>query len=120
LSFAPIVVFVGWIEIGKEVVEMEREKGHVGTHRLAKARTHCKIVVVNIVAYAAEHDALASNLLPSLWKVDFIIGFLSRPAIESAVEKNRIFFNCVGEMITLQQPSNFLHRNSTSLLFRLN
>ena len=81
---------------------MECEKCHVGTHRLAKACPHCKIVVVNIVVHTSEHDALTADLLPSLCKADVIIGFLSRPAVESSVEKNRILFNRVGKMITLQ------------------
>lgn len=75
MSFTPIVVFVGRIEIGKEVVEMECEKRHVGTHRLAKACTHCKIFVVNIVVYTSEHDALTTDFLLALCKADVIIGF---------------------------------------------
>ena len=102
VSFAPIVVFVGRIEIGKEVVEMECEKRHVGTHRLAKACIHCKIFVVNIVVYTSEHDALTTDFFLALCKADVIIVFLSFPAVESSVEKKRILFNRVGKMITLQ------------------
>lgn len=81
---------------------MECEKRHVGTHRLAKACTHCKIFVVNIVVYTSERDALTTDFLLALCKADVIIGFLSCPAVESSVEKNRILFNRVGKMITLQ------------------
>jgi len=81
---------------------MEREKGHVGTQGIAEACAHCKIVVVDVVVYAAEHDALAADLLSSLCKVDLVIGFVSCSAVETSIEKNRILFNRVGKMITLQ------------------
>lgn len=81
---------------------MECEKRHVCTHRLAKACAHCKIVVVNIVVHASEHDALAADLLSSLCKVDLVIGFVTCSAVETSIEKDRILFNRVGKMITLQ------------------
>lgn len=104
-SSVPIVVFVGRIEVGKEVAEMEGEKGHVRTIRHAETRIHHKIVVVDIIVYIAECDFLTADF-PSFREADVIVGSLSRPAVESSVEKNGILFNRVGKMITLQKPSN--------------
>lgn len=89
---------------------MEREKGHIRTIRYAEARIHHEIVVVDIIVYIAECDFLTADLPLSFCKADVIVGFLSRPAVESSVEKNSIPFNRVGKMITLQKPSNRLHR----------
>lgn len=102
-SSVPIVVFVDWIEAPKEVVEMEREKGHVGTHCDAEACTHYNIVlIVDIAVYTTERDVLTADFPSSLREADVIVGSLSRSAIEPSIEKDGILFNRVGKMITLQ------------------
>lgn len=82
---------------------MEREKGHVGTHCVAKAcARHNMVLIVDIAVYTTERDVLTADFPSSLREADVIVGSLSRSAIEPSIEKDGILFNRIGKMITLQ------------------
>lgn len=103
LLLIPIVVFIDWIEVWEEIVKMECEKSHVGTHCIAEAYLHRKIVfVIDIIVYAAEHNVLTADFQSTFSKADVIVGFLSCSTIETSIEKDCILFNRVGKMIAFQ------------------